>query len=1276
MKRTSASLACVACLVCSALAAAAISSSNIPEPSGGENANPSDKTSSPLVVTLVINEYLADPPDGAAGDANGDGARDSAEDEFVEIVNSGPDPLPIGEFTIGDAAQVRFTIPAGKVIPPGEAAVIFGGGTPTGALGNCAANGLVFAVGGAGLSLNNGGDSLTVRDSASVLVASLTYGSTEGNANQSITQSPDVTGSFVFHSSAPGSGGALFSPGTRLNGSPFTTTDPVIDSISPIAVVAGNGGVHMIVAGQNFQNGSTVLVDASPVSTSFSSAMELQAEIPESVTNSPGTHVVTVQNADLAVSNPATFVVLSAIGLNEFLADPPDGPAGDANGDGVRDTADDEFVEIVNRTSAPVEISGFTIHDATAARFTFPAGTVIPAGEAAVVFGGGSPDADFGNAGVNGLVFTGGLSLNNTGDTITITNSGGMAVESVTYRSGEGNANESVNRDPEMIGTSFVIHSSVVGSGGRLFSPGTFVNGQPLTSGPRVNGIAPDHAPLDSPPFDLVVDGAGFEADSAVAIGSLSVTTQFMNAGRVSARVPESVTSVAGPHFISVRNAGGNRSNAVTLTIVPRPPRLSSVVPRVVVVGSGAALLFVSGENFDPAARVLVEDTVVATTFTSARELRAAVPGTLTATLGTRSLRVRNGDGQVSNLRAFEIIPVSARIISTSPAKAVAGGPGFVLTVTGANFKSGASVLFDQTLLVTKFVSASQLQSDVPATLIARVGLRAVSAQNSDGGGSNEVIFRVIPDAPLISGIDPSSVLEGSSLLRVAITGERFQPGAVVRAFREGRGFVLLESSRIDGKRIEARVPADFLQTAGSVVLTIENPDFGVSNTATIKVLIKDPLVINEFLADPADNAAGDANGDGTRSSSQDEFVEIVNRTAEPFDAGGYKMLDADGLRHVFASGIVIPPFEAVVVFGGGSPKGAFGNAGENQLVLKASTGGLSLNNGGDTIKLEDPQGRIVQEIKFGAAEGGAGQSINRDPELGGATFSLHTRIAESGARLFSPGAKANGVAFTTKPKILMLGPATVPLGSPAFTLVVTGSDFLPGAVIVFGGNALETVFRSGTQLEAQLSAGLLMEGGSIEVRVRNPKGELSSVARFVVADDPPRLINLMPARTGTGAENLALQIEGERFQRGSQVTIKGEHVETRFVSSTLLEAVAPEGFFKVAAELELRAINADGNQSNLMILSVENGPLITRLSRKRIKAGNGDSEIIIGGVGFQPDVVLLVNDSPVTTSFVSDSSFVARLPAAMTSQPGKLTLQARNADGGRSNKAILKIVD
>src|SRR6267142_6096735 len=85
----------------------------------------SPATLTPQAADLIINEYLADPPAGSAGDANGDGIRDGTQDEFVELVNPGAAPLNIGLFTISDSTTTRFTFPAGKVIPPGEAVVVF-----------------------------------------------------------------------------------------------------------------------------------------------------------------------------------------------------------------------------------------------------------------------------------------------------------------------------------------------------------------------------------------------------------------------------------------------------------------------------------------------------------------------------------------------------------------------------------------------------------------------------------------------------------------------------------------------------------------------------------------------------------------------------------------------------------------------------------------------------------------------------------------------------------------------------------------------------------------------------------------------------------------------------------------------------------------------------------------------------------------------------------------------------------------------------------------------
>ena len=74
---------------------------------------------------------------------------------------------------------------------------------------------------------------ITLRDDSATIVTSVTYGNSgepAADANQSLTRSPDVNGSFVLHKLEPGSEGRAFSPGTRLDGSNFLPV-PAISSI-------------------------------------------------------------------------------------------------------------------------------------------------------------------------------------------------------------------------------------------------------------------------------------------------------------------------------------------------------------------------------------------------------------------------------------------------------------------------------------------------------------------------------------------------------------------------------------------------------------------------------------------------------------------------------------------------------------------------------------------------------------------------------------------------------------------------------------------------------------------------------------------------------------------------------------------------------------------------------------------------------------------------------------------------------------------------------------
>lgn len=172
--------------------------------------------------SIVINEVLYDPSNsGLLGDANGDGVYVQDEDEFVEFINTGSQPLDVSGWKVYDASALssgtpRHVFPAGSVIPSGKALVLFGGGTPTGSFGGA----VVQTTTTGAMNLNNAGDVLTVTDAQDSVMLTFDVTPYSDNPNESYTRSPDITGEFVQHSTV-GSGSLLFSPGTRLDGSSF-----------------------------------------------------------------------------------------------------------------------------------------------------------------------------------------------------------------------------------------------------------------------------------------------------------------------------------------------------------------------------------------------------------------------------------------------------------------------------------------------------------------------------------------------------------------------------------------------------------------------------------------------------------------------------------------------------------------------------------------------------------------------------------------------------------------------------------------------------------------------------------------------------------------------------------------------------------------------------------------------------------------------------------------------------------------------------------------------
>lgn len=532
---------------------------------------------------VLINEALADPPDGIAGDANRDGIRDSSDDEFIELINTTTHDIDISGYQLRSRSSstttdmLRHTFAAGTILPACAGSVVFGGGTlnPN---DPAFAGALVIRASSGSLSLTNGGGTLTLRDSTGEMITSLSWGGStglSGDANQSMTRWPDVNGNFIEHQSAIGSDGRSFSPGTRVNGTAFAQCNLIARiEVSPQsadidagtnqqftahAFNASGEEVSGVIFSWQTSNSAVATIDQKGLATSLLpgstdirasargiqsasatlSVREIQRVLtkievsPASATipaggaqqftargtdqfgkemigltfawESTDPRVSTIDQTGLAagVSEGQSIIRATAqnvngsamlnvtpptLVVNEVLADPPAGADGDANHDNARDSAQDEFIELVNSTNAAIDISGWTLRTHSTSsltetlRHTFATGTTLAAGEPMVVFGGGtfnSNDPLFGCAQVV-KASTGGLSLTNSGLTVLVRDAFGHLTTQFSYGGStglNGGIAQSLTRSPDIRGK-FALHTTT--SGGRKFSSGLKVDGTPF----------------------------------------------------------------------------------------------------------------------------------------------------------------------------------------------------------------------------------------------------------------------------------------------------------------------------------------------------------------------------------------------------------------------------------------------------------------------------------------------------------------------------------------------------------------------------------------------------------------------------------------------------------------------------------------------------------------------------------------------------------------------------------------------------------------------------
>lgn len=368
-------------------------------------------------MLITINEFLADPSADDAGtpeiegDANGDGIRDAAQDEFVELLNVSGRDLDLTGWQVGDDEDISFTFPDGYIMKSYEFVTVFGGGDVSNVAGYNSDPLLtrVFISDSVGIGngLSNGGDYIVILSPDGSHDMYLGYNSKFGAGDPTADEElADVSWIFRIETATPASenNSLTLNPDGVMEGDDWyyrmlNVTDSTV-SFTPNLTVDGKEAIefslNVTIEGSGDALQDTTM-DSYPLGTIVNftgmpgDGWVLDGWYIDDEKSQGNPYAVSMKNnIDLTVKFVEQFQVTPRLIYNEILPDVPGDPVnGDPNGDGERHSSNDEFVELVNISDEPFDLTGFKLGDDEDLSFTFPDGYVVQPKNFVVVFGGG-----------------------------------------------------------------------------------------------------------------------------------------------------------------------------------------------------------------------------------------------------------------------------------------------------------------------------------------------------------------------------------------------------------------------------------------------------------------------------------------------------------------------------------------------------------------------------------------------------------------------------------------------------------------------------------------------------------------------------------------------------------------------------------------------------------------------------------------------------------------------------------------------------------------------
>jgi hypothetical protein len=359
---------------------------------------------------------------------------------------------------------------------------------------------------------------------------------------------------------------------------------PVIDSIDPATVIAGDGDFTLTAEGSGFLPGAEVKWNGAALPSTFLSAGGMAAKVTAAQIAAASQVTITVANPDGSASNQLTLTVAAAPAIS--TVSPSSVTAGSP-----------AFTLVVSGSgfaqNAVVELNGTAVAttwvSSTQLSAPVPAGDVAAAGSLNIVVANPGPPAQNSNTQNVTVVSTPAINSLEPATVLagspdfTLTVGGSGFVSGVVVKVGAtavtteflGPSELTAQVTAALVATAGSLSITVSNPGGAASNASAL----PVAAAPGITSLDPSSVSAGSAAFALVVRGTGFVQGAVVELNGAALSTTFVNSTELDAHVPRSgyTTGDDGTFVLFFDGATGS-SQVVTLVVShPSFPKPKSV---------------------------------------------------------------------------------------------------------------------------------------------------------------------------------------------------------------------------------------------------------------------------------------------------------------------------------------------------------------------------------------------------------------------------------------------------------------------------------------------------------------------------------------------------------------------------------------------------------------------------------------------------------------------------------------------------------------------------